>query len=139
MFSFLGFYPVCPGTDPYILGAPLFKKVTLNLEGNKKFIISAPENSAKNRFVASQALNGAKYTKTWISHTDLMKGGIFNFQMSAFPNKNRVTSDSDLPYSFSINDRTMYCNFWRIYLKGLSGEKEFALNLNFAHKKCHRF
>ena len=108
VFSSLGFYPVCPGTNQYILGAPLFKKVTLNLKGNKKFVISAPENNAENRFVASQTLNGLKYAKTWISHTDLMKGGTFNFKMSASPDKNRMNLDSDLPYSFSINDKATY-------------------------------
>ena len=108
VFSSLGFYPVCPGTNQYILGAPLFKKVTLNLNGNKKFVISAPENNAENRFVASQTLNGLKYAKTWISHTDLMKGGTFNFKMSASPDKNRMNLDSDLPYSFSINDKATY-------------------------------
>lgn len=108
VFSALGFYPVCPGTDQYVLGAPLFKKATLNLENGKKFVINAPANNADNRYVMSQTLNNANYSKTWISHDNVMKGGSFTFKMSATPNKKRVTTAADLPYSFSVNDKAMY-------------------------------
>ena len=77
VFSALGFYPVTPGVNQYVLGAPLFKKVTLSLENGKKFIISAANNIEQNRYVSSQKLNNINYTKTWLSHNDILNGGSF--------------------------------------------------------------
>ena len=108
VFSAMGFYPVTPGINQYVLGAPLFKKVTLTLAGGKKFIITAANNSGQNRYIVSQKLNNINYTKTWLSHTDILKGGTFNLTMGSVPNKNRVTAAADLPYSFSIDDKTVY-------------------------------
>ncbi len=101
LFSALGFYPVCPATDQYVLGAPLFKKITLQLENGKQFIFEAPGNSAKNRYVQSASLNGAAYGKNWIGHFDIEKGGKFTTVMGAAPNKNKGTGSDAYPYSFS--------------------------------------
>ncbi len=108
VFSAMGFYPVCPGTTQYVLGAPLFKKITLKLNGGKTFIINAPNNSDHNRYIATQKLNNVPYTKTWLSHTDILKGGIFNVTMSGAPNKTRIVKDKDYPYSFSKDDVGVY-------------------------------
>ena len=107
IFSALGFYPVCPGTDQYILGAPLFKKITLNLDKGK-FIISAENNSETNRYVSNQKLNNSEYSKTYLSHADIIKGGIFNLLMTDKPNTTRTTSEEDLPYSFSKDEKQLY-------------------------------
>jgi predicted alpha-1,2-mannosidase len=101
IFSALGFYPVTPTIDQYVLGAPLFKKVTLSLENGKTVTINAPANSADNRYVQSLQINGKPYSKNWVGHSDLQKGAVLNFNMSAEPNKQRGTSSSDFPYSFS--------------------------------------
>lgn len=101
VFSALGFYPVCPGTDQYILGAPLFKKATLHLENGKNLIINAPENSKKNIYIDAMQFNGASYTKNYLQHGDLLNGGVIDYKMSEKPNKQRGTQESDLPYSFS--------------------------------------
>jgi predicted alpha-1,2-mannosidase len=101
VFSALGFYPVTPAVDQYVLGAPLFKKVTLNLENGKTVTINAAANSAENRYVKSLQINGKPYSKNWLSHSDLLKGAVLNFDMSAVPNKQRGSSPSDFPYSFS--------------------------------------
>lgn len=108
VFSALGFYPVCPGTDQYVLGAPLFKKITLNLQGGKKFIINAPANNAQNRYVVAQTFNNVNYSKTWLSYFDIIKGGSLNLTMSATPDRNRKVAESDLPYSFSKDDKAVY-------------------------------
>ena len=108
VFSALGFYPVTPGVNQYVLGAPLFKKVTLNLENKKFFIITAANNNQQNRYIISQKLNNINYTKTWLSHNDILNGGTFNIGMSAVPNKGRITTTADLPYSFSKNDKAIY-------------------------------
>ena len=101
VFSALGFYPVCPGTDEYIIGAPLFKKATLHFENGNSLVIDAPNNSKKNFYVNSLNVNGTDYTKNYLRHEDLFKGGTIKVDMGNQPNKNRGTKEEDMPYSFS--------------------------------------
>ncbi|HEY8936008.1 MAG TPA: glycoside hydrolase family 92 protein, partial [Cyclobacteriaceae bacterium] len=101
IFSSMGFYPVCPATDQYIIGAPLFKRTTLALENGKTIVINGPDNSADNRYISNVTLNGKPYDKNWFSHKELMNGSEINFTMTSVPNKNRGISEEALPYSFS--------------------------------------
>lgn len=103
VFSALGFYPVTPAVDQYVLGAPLFKKVTLNLENGKQVVINAGNNSADQRYIQHLKYNNKDYTKNWLSHSELWKGAVLDFQMSAQPNKKRGISPSDFPYSMSTD------------------------------------
>ena len=106
VFSAMGFYPVCPGTDEYILGAPLFKKATLHFENGKNLVITASDNSDTNRYVDEMRVNGTVYTKNYLKHNELLQGGVIDFKMTDRPNMQRGTQESDLPYSFS-KDETM--------------------------------
>jgi len=101
VFSAMGFYPVCPGTDQYVLGAPLFQKTTLSLENGKEIVINAPNNSDTNKYVHELKVNGKPYSKNWLSHQELMKGADLHFEMTQTPNKNRGTNTADFPYSLS--------------------------------------
>ncbi|GHV51325.1 alpha-1 2-mannosidase [Bacteroidia bacterium] len=101
VFSALGFYPVCPGSNEYVMGAPLFKKATLLLEGGKEFVIQAPANSNENIYIQSASLNGKNYTKNFLKHADLTAGGELYFQMGEAPNTGRGVGNEDFPYSFS--------------------------------------
>jgi len=101
VFSALGFYPVCPGTDEYILGAPLFRKATLHFENGNDLVLSAPENSEGNRYIDQMEVNGQSYTANFLKHGEMLEGGKIEFRMSAYPNLLRGTQESDLPYSFS--------------------------------------
>jgi putative alpha-1,2-mannosidase len=101
LFSALGFYPVCPATDQYVLGTPLFKKVTITFENGKKLVINAPGNSDKNMYVQSLQLNGKVWDKNWVNHFDLLKGGTLNFNLNALPNKSRGAASSSFPFSLS--------------------------------------
>ncbi len=103
VFSAMGFYPVCPASDQYVLGAPLFKKVTLNLENGKTVSINAPANSEANKYVEVLKYNGQVYDKNWFSHTELMKGAVITINMSAQPNKTRGTKPTAVPWSLSNN------------------------------------
>ncbi|CAL1521643.1 GH92 family glycosyl hydrolase [Chitinophaga sp. MM2321] len=105
VFSAMGFYPVTPGTQQYVLGAPLFSRLTMTLEDGKKMVIDAPGNSDKNLYVQSASLNGQAYTKNWISHQDLQKGGKLVFKMGATPEKSRGTQPSAFPYSYSTANK----------------------------------
>lgn len=105
VFTALGFYPVCPGSNEYVLGAPYFNKVTVSLENGKKLEIVAPANSDTNRYIKTLNYNGKNYTKNYINHFDLIKGGRLLFNMDGKPNKSRGVKDSDFPYSFSRNNK----------------------------------
>lgn len=105
VFSAMGFYPVCPASDQYVVGAPLFKKVTVQLENGKKIIINAPANSTDHRYINSLSLNGQAYTKNWLSHQRLLQGATLDFTMSDSPNKQRGVKIEDFPYSFSSEKR----------------------------------
>ena len=102
VFSAMGFYPVCPATDQYVLGAPLFKKVTMQLENGKKIVINAPNNNAQNRYVNALRVNKKAYSQNWLSHQALLQGAILDVDMAAKPNNQRGTQTGDVPYSFSI-------------------------------------
>lgn len=101
VFSSMGFYPVAPATPEYVIGAPLFKKVTLMLENGKEINISAPNNSANKRYVESIRINGEKYSKNYFNYNELLKGANILFDMNDVPNKERGIKESDFPYSFS--------------------------------------
>jgi predicted alpha-1,2-mannosidase len=101
VFSALGFYPVCPASDQYVLGAPLFPKATLHLPGGHDMVLNAPANSAANRYINSLTMNGQPYSHNWLSHAELLKGATLNFEMSAAPNKTRGTQPADAPFSAS--------------------------------------
>jgi len=101
VFSAMGFYPVCPASNQYVIGAPLFRKIILNLENGNKTVINASENSESNRYIRSMSINGIESTKTWFDHQELMKGIRINYEMSDSPCKNRQYKPSDYPYSFS--------------------------------------
>jgi predicted alpha-1,2-mannosidase len=101
VFSAMGFYPVCPSTDQYVLGTPLFRKMTLALENGKSITILAPNNSDQNCYIKSLTWNGTAVNKNWISHFDLGKGGTLHFTMDAVPNRSRGTKANAFPFSLS--------------------------------------
>lgn len=101
VFSALGFYPVCPGTDQYVLGAPLFKKATVHFENGKTLEIKAPQNSRTNLYIKDMKVNGAEYSKNYVTHSLLQNGGVVDCVMSDTPNMERGIGMEDVPYSFS--------------------------------------
>ena len=101
VFSALGFYPVCPGSDEYIIGSPLFKSATLTLENGKQLKIVTNNNQKKNRYIKSMSLNGKGHTKNYLTHEELMNGGTIKFEMSDTPNTQRGIDKNEAPYSAS--------------------------------------
>lgn len=104
VFSALGFYPVCPGSDQYVIGSPLFDRAVIHLENGKKLEISAQGNGEDKVYINELTLNGATSSQNYLTHDDLLKGAKINFEMSENPNKSRGTKKKDFPYSFS-NDK----------------------------------
>lgn len=101
VFSAMGFYPVCPGTDEYVFGAPLFDKISLQLENGNEFVIHSENNSKENIYVDKIQLNGETWDKNFIKHSTLLNGGEINFSMTNTPNKKRGISEESYPYSMT--------------------------------------
>ena len=101
IFTAMGFYPVCPGSDQYVLGAPYLPYVKLSLPNGNVLEIKAPKVSDRNRYVKKVRWNGQTYDKLYVCHKDLMQGGILEFDMSSSPNKSRGQKPESKPYSLS--------------------------------------
>ncbi len=105
VFSAMGFYPVCPGSDEYVIGSPLFRKITLRLENGKTVVINASNNDAAKRYINDMRLDGKVYTKNFLRYSDLINGARIDITMSETPNRLRGIHKSDFPYSFSNEKR----------------------------------
>ncbi|MCI0692492.1 GH92 family glycosyl hydrolase [candidate division KSB1 bacterium] len=87
VFSAMGFYPVCPGQDIYVIGSPLFEKVTINIDEKTKFVVQAKNPAAANHYIQSATLDGKPYQKSFLQHADIIKGGKLIFTMGPQPNR----------------------------------------------------
>ena len=105
VFSALGFYPVTPAVNEYVIGSPLFKKATIHLENGKTFQISAPNNSKENFYIQSATLNSDAYNKSFITFDAIQNGGELYFEMDNTPNKNWANDDDSVPYSLSSSEK----------------------------------
>lgn len=101
VFSALGFYPVCPATDQYAIGAPLFRRALLHLTNGRTVTLSAPANSDSCRYIGAISIDGKSYTKTYFTHDELLQGPIISFDMRSQPVKTWGTGAGDVPYSFT--------------------------------------
>ena len=98
VFSALGFYPVCPGSNQYVIGTPYFKQATVHLENGNTLSIDADGEGC---YIQQMTLNGADYQHNYLDHNQLMQGATIRFGMSTNANKQRGTQPQDAPYSFT--------------------------------------
>ncbi|MBP3246573.1 MAG: GH92 family glycosyl hydrolase [Prevotella sp.] len=98
VFSALGFYPVCPGSNQYVIGTPYFKQATVHLENGNTLSIDADGEGC---YIQQMTLNGADYQHNYLDHNQLMQGANIRFGMSTTANKQRGTQPQDAPYSFT--------------------------------------
>jgi predicted alpha-1,2-mannosidase len=101
VFSALGFYPVTPAVDQYVIGSPLFNKATIQLENGNSFVIGSKNNSVDNFYIQDAQLNGQNYENNFITFEDVQKGGKLEFKMSPEPNKERGSKKENMPYSLT--------------------------------------
>jgi putative alpha-1,2-mannosidase len=101
VFTSLGFYPVAPGSNQYVLGRPFVNRAALSLPGGKRFTVLADGLSAANRYVGKVTLNGKPLARSYITHEELTAGGELHFTMQATPNKSWATSRAARPFSTS--------------------------------------
>lgn len=101
VFSAMGFYPVCPGQPMYVLGSPLFSKVTLSLQNGKEFVIQASNMSERNIYINSARLNGKPFDMNYINHSTIQEGGVLSLEMVETPNTQRGSGVEAFPPSMS--------------------------------------
>ena len=106
ILSAMGFYPVCPGTDQYIIGSPIFDEVVISLDPpryppNTELVIRANNVSEDNLYIQSMTVNGKAWNKSWFSHADIENGGEIVFEMGDEPNREWGTMIEAAPYSMS--------------------------------------
>jgi len=97
----MGFYPVCPGSDQYVLGAPYLPYLKVQLGNGKTLEINAPEVSDEDRYVQKVTFNSQEITKLYLTHEQLMQGGELVFEMGSQPNLERGMRPEDKPYSLT--------------------------------------
>lgn len=102
VFSALGFYPVCPGSDQYVIGSPIFDKAEITLDNGKKFIIKAQGAGNKNPYIHSATLNGKDYPNSFLTYSDIIKGGELTFRMSSDPEKGWGLATANRPSAFAV-------------------------------------
>lgn len=101
IFTAMGFYPVCPGTDQYVLGAPFLPYIKLHLPNGNTLEIRAKGVSDKRCYVGSVTLNDRPLTRLYITHNELLRGGVLEFRMQSQPNRRRGQHMEDKPYSLT--------------------------------------
>ena len=105
VFSALGFYPVCPASDEYVLGAPLFKRAEISLPDGNKVKISAENigntDEPLETYIESMKVDGRKWKNNYLRHSELVDGASLEFRMQDTPNYKRGTKAKNRPYSFS--------------------------------------
>src|SRR3546814_5747645 len=87
LFTALGFYPVTPGSNQYVIGRPFVRRAVLTLPNGKRFTVEAENLSDANVYVDAVELNGRPLRRSWIADGEIRKGGTVRFTMQAKPNR----------------------------------------------------
>jgi putative alpha-1,2-mannosidase len=98
-FTALGFYPVAPASNEYVIGRPFVQKAVLNLPNGRRFSIRAENLSEANPYVGSVTLNGKPLARSFLRHEDIVAGGELVFTMQATPNKQWGQGHDARPYT----------------------------------------
>ena len=103
VFSAMGMYPVNPAAGIYVFGSPVIDEATIAVHGGKSFTIVTKNNSPENLYIQSVELNGKPYSKSYITHPDIIAGGELTFVMGPEPNKAFGTAAKDRPQSMVMS------------------------------------
>ncbi len=114
VLSAIGFYPVCPGRDEYLIGTPLFPKVSIDVSNGKAFVIRAKNISTYNVYIQEATLNGGIFEQSFLKHADLINGGELQFAMGRAPNKQWGNSPGGIPKSEISDNKIVPIPFVKI-------------------------
>ena len=98
VFSALGFYPVCPGSNQYVIGTPYLDNVTLHLQNGKNVVLT---RKGAGTYIQQMTIDGKPYSHNYLDHNCLLQGASIQFMMGDQPNHERGTGAKDVPYSFT--------------------------------------
>jgi len=101
VFTALGFYPVAPGSNQYVIGRPFLNRAVMHLPNGKSFTVVADGLSDANAYVGKVTLNGKPLARAWLTHDEIVAGGELRFTMQARPNKAWGAGKAARPYSMS--------------------------------------
>ncbi len=101
ILSVLGFYPVAPGSNQYVVGSPCVNKAEINLENGKTLKIIAEDLSTQNIYIKKLILNGIEINRSFITHDEIINGDELRFIMDNKPNKDWGVSKEAIPYSLT--------------------------------------
>ncbi|MCW4474183.1 GH92 family glycosyl hydrolase [Xanthomonas sp. H13-6] len=101
VFTALGFYPVTPGSNEYIIGRPFLPRASLNLPNGKRFAIVADGLDDAHPYIGAATLNGKPLERAFLRHEEILAGGELRFTMQAEPNRQWGTHPEARPYSQS--------------------------------------
>jgi predicted alpha-1,2-mannosidase len=101
IFACIGMYPLCPGVPEYVIGSPMFERMTVQLENDKQIVITADRSAKDQRYVQSVHVNNQVHQHLYFSHDQLMEGALIQFGMSDTP-KDCFVENKHLPYSMSV-------------------------------------
>jgi predicted alpha-1,2-mannosidase len=148
IFSSLGFYPVTPGSNQYIIGTPLFDKATINLESAKQFTVVAENISESNTYIASAKLNGEELNRTYLLHDEIMQGGHLVFEMTSQPStwgtkdeaipKTQITEHLITPAPFIAEGDVAFKKETRVTLSVASEGSEIFYSINDSEYQKYR-
>lgn len=134
IFSSLGFYPVTPASNEYIIGSPLFQKATINLENGKQFTVQANNISEENKYIQSIRLNGKNHPFSYINHTDIVNGGTLIFEMTNKPTnwgtdnkhipKTEINEHLIVPAPFIAKGNVAFKNTTKVTLETVDADAE---------------
>ena len=145
VFSSLGFYPVTPGSNQYIIGTPLFEKGSINLENGNQFSIISNNLSDTNKYIEYVYLNGEKLDRTYITHDEIIQGGTLEFHMTDNPavwgsseGQEPITRIDDykiVPAPFIAKGDVAFKGETKVVLKNVDKEAAIFFKLNDAEFK----
>ena len=101
VFTALGFYPVAPGSNEYIIGRPFLPRATLNLPNGKRFTIVADGLDESRPYVGAVTLDGKPLDRAFLRHEEILAGGELRFTMQEQPNREWGANPAQRPYSMS--------------------------------------
>jgi len=101
IFTAMGFYPVAPASNEYVIGRPFADEIALNLPNGKRFLIVAERLSDANRYVGKVLLNGRPLDRVFVRHEEIMAGGELRFTMSSQPDKRWAAAPNARPFSMT--------------------------------------
>ncbi len=107
VFSAMGFYPVTPGSNQYIIGTPWFPELELDLGRGKSFRVVARGASPSKLYIRQAWLNGRPLLRSWLWHKEVAAGGVLEFDMDSKPNTSWASSPDERPVTNLLQPQMM--------------------------------